>query len=1007
MKQNSFVNFLLLLIVCLLLPVSNAKGQLTKFKIRLQEEVYDQDKRDYKIEQTPFLITRNYVNFKKSQQDYQEILKNNTVEYGKIYNSDQRNRYSIEESTGAGEFEFSGVENQGIIIISYEGRPTPYSFLFQLKRNLVRNAPGKVDAMGDDMVYRYSCEKDGDTYVYTITVKSETRQLGQVTKTIQGKHDRTGRTSVALDDLHESWSWVVTIPYNYHEDDSRIIIFPYAVDCETGDTVDYLSPMVYEGENYHNLQDRRKDFDYFHKDPFGGSDIIKTPHERVDTNYHEPVKKLVAKLDKNGKTIPLPDGTYAMEEKVVQTYDLLKVNWSTSDTIRIFKGFISDIEHDSVNKCMVLKESVVWTKRDKNRSYRGELKVVMEDFHRVYFQKHDPGTCLKRKPYKFLSMTTSMEPLPLNRSFYEPPKIDTREGARDDVGMQFVINTANLIEDSVYILTLEEISRDLDDIRANDGKITGVKIVAYASPDGRIDRNRTLTEQRAQTATRVIREYVHDVTDWHTDYQIDSWEHTADLLTQQGHPEEALQVREIAASHPSTEEAWRYIRAIPTCEDIIKPVLRQQCRVSFSYNFVTTRALSAEEALERYYHNKRGASFSNGDYYNLFRKIQDEKELDTLTVIAYERIIKTNRDYNKAIAPYVINRMALLNEKRNTPDSTTLAPMISDSLLAEFHPKFSVQAATPYTHNRSKYELNRPELVLNQAVMFYKLDKMERALDYLDYLKKGGKSSEKSERLRAYIRFRILYNRLMANQLTESEMEEIDNIRRIISATNRDNQAVLYTEFIELFPNEAERDSLAWKYVHLMDDNNPRKWYLMGILWSKRDGKESVWPLNATAAIRTDNETRLLTQAEQYDLQADNPLAYQKYKLWEADTLAKNPDAKPQPLVKVVEDDANVKTDSIPYYMAYFYHSFELEEQIKKEMKSATKTTRGGNEMMRYYFSEGFIDEKTRGKKYHAFKNDRIKAYQKIFRLRKRADDADRARYLKEEENKKQRANVQ
>ena len=47
---------------------------------------------------------------------------------------------------------------------------------------------------------------------------------------------------------------------------SRIIIQTYAVDCQTEDTVAYLKPVVYEGTEYHDLQNRRKGYNYYAND---------------------------------------------------------------------------------------------------------------------------------------------------------------------------------------------------------------------------------------------------------------------------------------------------------------------------------------------------------------------------------------------------------------------------------------------------------------------------------------------------------------------------------------------------------------------------------------------------------------------------------------------------------------------------------------------------------------------------------------------------------------------
>ena len=114
------------------------------------------------------------------------------------------------------------------------------------------------------------------------------------------------------------------------------------------------------------------------------------------------------------------------------------------------------------------------------------------------------------------------------------------------------------------------------------------------------------------------------------------------------------------------------------------------------------------------------------------------------------------------------------------------------------------------------------------------------------------------------------------------------------------------------------------EYVLQMKDSNPVKWYLMGLLWAKRDGKENDYPI------------------EQYI--AD---------LSEEDNV----------------EDVSLNIAGYPYYMAYFQKSFDVDASFAK-----------------HYFNEGNVDEQMRKKPFHAYKLSRIPVYHKIFALRKVAD---------------------
>lgn len=963
MRNNIFI-ISIILIICFF-HSNEMKGQMVNYRINVYEK--QQDK------QIPLSVyyTKDFATYKEAQDIFTEIKP--LIDQNKFRDPKLRDDYKIKQANGI--IEFQGFKGQGTIIFSPSSSLADICFLLNHTDELVKGKPVPIDAFQRVTI---NCSKEGDTYVYDLIFTS-TQLLDNVDVKEKGRKNRNRRGSIDLGGTKESWSYTVMLPYGYHEENSRIIIIPYAVDCNTEDTVDYLVPAVYEGDKYHVLQDRRKDFDYLEKDPFGKDRVLLDYKERVDTIRRPPIEEKVLLRDSDGNYDP-DNPQYKIRYKPNDSIYLVK--WTESDTIASYKGSIANLEHDLDNHCIVIDTTIVWTKPDKNKSYRGKLLIAMEDYHRKYFELHNPGTCLKRKPFKFLEMENSMQPLTLSSEFYERAELASRDGGKEDLGMQFTHGTAELIEDSVYLSTLEEIESDMDNIISSHGQILSAKLIAYASPDGTEKRNHELTQQRAHTALAKIRYRVPSNVKIEATHEIDSWEHTADRLEAAGYMEEAKIIREIAAANPSTEAAFRIIaQKCPNYKEVVKPILESQCRISFSYKFVARRVLSDKEALATYLEKKHHilpSTFSNGDYYNIFSLLKDPAELDTLTEIAYKIIIKSGRNYDKLFAPYIINRMAMLNMKRGRPDTLTLAPMITERF-----DKFTINH-TAVDKRVSDWDIkfNRPEIVLNQAIMFYELEKYDRAKEYLEYL--SDYDSPERQNLLAYIRFKELYARLSTGELSDSEMRELENAQRIVEQSSPDNRAVLYTEFIEL-----GKRSQAWKWVHLMDDNNPRKWYLMALLWATRDGQESAFPLTSSVDNQNDGGFELLTEDEAMDLNIDNPQKWTEYKKWEAEFLAQNPDAKPKPKKKAEPDpDANVDVEGIPYYMAYFQKSFDLDKS-------------GKNEMAKYYFNEGFISEETRTKKNHAYKNDRIAAYRKIYRLRQAADDEERAKYVKEVEEEK------
>ena len=78
--------------------------------------------------------------------------------------------------------------------------------------------------------------------------------------TVQGTSKDTVKISAApaLDDGVNCYIPIsVHLPAGSVAGDSRLIIQPYAVECETGDSVDFVRGICYEGVEYHDLQEQQ------------------------------------------------------------------------------------------------------------------------------------------------------------------------------------------------------------------------------------------------------------------------------------------------------------------------------------------------------------------------------------------------------------------------------------------------------------------------------------------------------------------------------------------------------------------------------------------------------------------------------------------------------------------------------------------------------------------------------------------------------------------------------
>ncbi len=196
----------------------------------------------------------------------------------------------------------------------------------------------------------------------------------------------------------------------------------------------------------------------------------------------------------------------------------------------------------------------------------------------------------------------------------------------------------------------------------------------------------------------------------------------------------------------------------------------------------------------------------------------------------------------------------------------------------------------------------------------------------------------------------------VGGQLDGDDAAKFEQAFNMVLNTNKDNRAILFSELHESL-GKTRKD--VEPIIDKMDDNNPKKWYLKGIIWSKEAGKEPKIRHDDTTGDDLGNGFRLMSEDELSIMMITDPKKYAEYNLYvkehpeEAEAL-RNPKQQ-------VEDDG-IKLDSIPHYLAYFQHSFDIEPKYK-----------------RYYFNEGNVPDETR--KIYKYKKKNIPAYRKLFKL--------------------------
>lgn len=669
---------------------------------------------------------------------------------------------------------------------------------------------------------------------------------------------------------------------------------------------------------------------------------------------------------------------------------------------------------------------LVVPKPDKKRTYKGPYTYTFEDYHHVYEEDGFEGTCLKPRPFKLLDFSPALANLKLTSEFYEEAESKIQNKAQD-LSLSFEVGSDVLLDDPE-----NERERDklLKELQSYGSDLVNPVIEGGASPDGSRSTNEALARKRAERAKAMFRPFLPSTIRISTTTKVYSWTDVVDELKRRGAAEEVEAMTAILSSGRGDEIGLtRAMKAIPTYATVIEPVLTKFRTMKCKYRVVASRVLTPEEVVDEFHKNKKlyisgEKHFSNGDYYNLFTNIEDSLELDELTYMAY-RDITSEEEYQNIspMAPYVCNRMALLNLKRGLAKSSVLDPFI-DYSRQKINAKKGISETNVIT-------VNRREICINQAVTYYQLQQMDSARHLIHLVEAAGVQDKNLEMLKHFMRMKELHFK----DRTPEEQVEYNKAKDIVLGVSDENKAILYTEIDEWDMRDKGRE-----WVAKMDDGNPKKWYLKGILAADKllnkktddltgddseaadegdDGGDSgngddPWGSSSseeeaeTTATNGGSECypRVDPAVEQmliYDKSEAYFKGYMAAKQQYMDTHngqlpsvgeclgtatgsgAADSSAAPADSTAVGDEsgDAAISAplgEGIPDYLVYFHHAFQMEKSYKK-----------------FYAAEGHIPEKLR-KQYKYLKKDKA-AYEALFPQLKQRDEEE-ARRLKNKSKK-------
>lgn len=737
----------------------------------------------------------------------------------------------------------------------------------------------------------------------------------------------------------------LSIPRDQIHKSTRIYIQPYAVDCQNEDTLSYLTSIVYEGDTYHALQDKRMGFDYFRNDSLGYVYRASVVQGFQDI---DPKKKSKEKLNRNYLSLASKREEYA--------------NMAQKDTVVLKR--LDDLVLDSLGKNVIVNATIKYIMPDRNGSYKGPYVCALEDYHRVYYKQSYPGTCLFRRPFKFIDFTAGLPDMELKTDFYEEAESQFQR-MNGNLDLRFQRGKAELVEDSMNNVVLARVASELG---AQENLIgSSVTVIAASSPEGGDKVNQDLAKKRANVARNMLSRYLPRNTSPKVDVKLYTWDDVADELDKKGRRVDAQKVRDIIAANNGNKKAIdRAMLQADFYESVIEPVLATMRMMRYTYLFEKNHVMDSQEVVESYYSNKKEyisgkRTLSSGDYYNLYNNITDSLELDTITNMAYEFLKKKDNIFAERIAPYVYNRKARMLLDAGIPDTTLLMPFIDEPVSDTIFDKRLNYKETK--SDGSEVCMNFQDICITQAMNFYQLQMFGRAHKYIEWI---GKMSREVPQALDKLQ---MYMDLMAFFGVKEDEPRFVRAKEYVLNSSSDNKAILYTEVPEWRINFDDTNDL----LDLMDDGNPKKWYLKGLLWSSKadvtDGEPDL------SEYYPEEGFRKLSEDEVANLMVEDQAAYVKYQQELEEYNRQHADDA----VTEVEESEPVNITGVKHYLAYFHHSFQLEPTFK-----------------RLYYNEGLIDEDMR-KKHKYLKKD-FAAYEELFKLLKARDDENRAGLLGEVE---------
>ena len=488
--------------------------------------------------------------------------------------------------------------------------------------------------------------------------------------------------------------------------------------------------------------------------------------------------------NERGRLIVQPKAVDCMTEDTVDYINGLVMEGNEYHKVQNRRMRFNYMKYDKVapayiNRPMYSDEKVyidttlVYVKPDRRKTYKIPYTVQIADFNHVYFDRScTTGSCNAKNIFKFLDLGVAAAQMDLEEFRIDAESVyDTKNR---DLQLNFVVGKSELTSDSINQVMLHDLIKEL---KSYGDQLMEVSVSATASPDGGVEANQRLAAERTRVAANKVRAYLGkvDVAFHVAEPKVYTWDDVA---------------REKALDTLATEEE----------------ILQRMRTMRVTYRYEREHVMDEAEVRQAYYQRKH--ALLNGT------------EQDTITMLAYKHITQHGGYEQVKFSMYVANRMAMLNQKQGKPNARVLEPFINKRL-----------RAVTTRENSEKAQKNRREVLINQIITYFQMEERDSALSFCDYWF-GKDNDPKVERLRKYITFKEGFIKYATHQLSPSEEKEVEEAMNYVISCAPDNKAVIYTEGRDLLNVP---DKVSQGLVAQMSDNNPKKWYLRGILEADKE----------------------------------------------------------------------------------------------------------------------------------------------------------------------------